>query len=642
LFPNEEPARRSSSKKKKAVDSLSFEDQLTKAKEQIATEKAGKRKLFHSIVKLADELQKARSSVNPFLERKDYAERTWHAGGMWRAPDLLPSVTGQHKGHRMLHKTSRLRESISLSDLFFNLVIVTGFTRVGVAMSEQGGITFGSFCYFTIFFTVWSKQASYSTRFDTTDLSAQITTLITCFAVLFASLSVQAPINTEDADRIMIMAAAVALLNACLFWRVLLTSSSSSDTSESDLAKLVSHHAIFNIVATTLEAAVWLYGCLFQSCDWEYRWVVFVVALLLASFRIPRAFLANDFHGMWCGMCVCYVGVCMFGTPFVKLTQSLSLSLFSHTAACSKRGVLFILLLGFLLQSVVVVASEFFAYETPSLEQYSFIGAVCLLFFCIKLLYVDDESDTLAQDHALLVNRWAAFFFHFGQFFLLLSVTVLGSGLNLLTHAYLAATAALPGPEKSLVCGGFSAALLSTFFIKSMHVKRIPTDSRNRALFVAAYVLQTIVLLGVAVLAAVLSVGSGGSVFQYLLQSDSDLVFVLAGAAVFVVLMSWLDEGVELTLYETVEDSRAYRVHPFGFWFCCGGVGLEQAEQVSPEEEYAIVRSELDRKRRSTSASSLTSVLSPLLAHSIEKELRGYDSVSSFGKSASSGAFQDV
>jgi hypothetical protein len=309
---------------------------------------------------------------------------------------------------------------------------------------------------------------------------------------------------------------------------------------------------------------------------------------------------------------------------------------------------LFILLLGFLLQSVVVVASQFFAYETPSLEQYSFIGAVCLLFFCIKLLYVDDESDTLAQDHALLVNRWAAFFFHFGQFFLLLSVTVLGSGLNLLTHAYLAATAALPGPEKSLVCGGFSAALVSTFFIKSMHVKRIPTDSRNRALFVAAFVVQTVVLLAVAALAAVLSMGAGGSVFQYLLQSDSALVFCLAGAALFVVLMSWLDEGVELTLYETVEDSRAFRVHPFGFWFCCGGVGVhnnkDAAEQtVTPEEEYAIVRSELERRRRSTSASSLTSVLSPLLAHSIEKEMRGYDSVASLGKAGSTAAFhQDV
>lgn len=222
-------------------------------------------------------------------------------------------------------------------------------------------------------------------------------------------------------------------------------------------------------------------------------------------------------------------------------------------AACSKRGVLFILLLGFLLQSVVVVSSEFFAYQTPTMEHYSFMGAVCVTFFCIKLLYADDDSDTLAQDHALLVNRWAAFFFHFGQFALLLSTTVLGSGLNLLTHSYLAAAAALPGPEKHLVCGGFAAVLLSAFFIRSMHVKRVPIETRNRALFVGAYVLQTVVLLAVAVVATIMAYGGGGTILENLLDNDIQLVFALAGGATFVVVMSWLDEGVELTLYESVE-----------------------------------------------------------------------------------------
>ena len=132
-----------------------------------------------------------------------------------------------------------------------------------------------------------------------------------------------------------------------------------------------------------------------------------------------------------------------------------------------------------------MVASDFFEYQTPTLEHYSFIGSACLMLFCIKLLYVDD-SDTLAEDHALLVNRFAAFFFNIGQFSLLVSTTVMGSGLNLLTHDYMAASAALPGPAKTLVTGGFSAVLLSTFFIKSMHLKRVPTDPRNQALFIGA------------------------------------------------------------------------------------------------------------------------------------------------------------
>lgn len=102
-----------------------------------------------------------------------------------------------------------------------------------------------------------------------------------------------------------------------------------------------------------------------------------------------------------------------------------------------------------------MVATEFFVYDNPDWYQCSFIGGTCFLLFCIKLLYCDD-ANTLASDHALLVNRTAAAFFNIGQFALLLSTTILGSGLNLLTHSYLAATAALPGDAKALVCSGFA------------------------------------------------------------------------------------------------------------------------------------------------------------------------------------------
>lgn len=280
---------------------------------------------------------------------------------------------------------------------------------------------------------------------------------------------------------------------------------------------------------------------------------------------------------------------------------------------------MFILLLGFLLQSIVVVASEFFEYQAPTLEHYSFIGAACLMFFCIKLLYVDD-SDTQAQDHALLVNRYAAFCFNVGQFCLLLSTTVMGSGLNLLTHDYLAASAALPGPAKTLVTGGFSAVLLSTFFIKSMHLKRVPTDRRNQALFVGAYVIQGVVLLAVVGISAAMSFGftREGGFLQYLMQTDIQLLFSLSGAALFVVVMSWLDEGVELTLYESAADSREFRVHPFGLWWCLKA-------EVSDED--------LNEMNESGQTSSTRlSVLSPLLGSSMAdlKEMRAsmYQSIS--------------
>jgi hypothetical protein len=294
---------------------------------------------------------------------------------------------------------------------------------------------------------------------------------------------------------------------------------------------------------------------------------------------------------------------------------------FANSAACSKRGVLFILLLGFLLQSIVVVASEFFAYQTPSVTDYCYIGSSCLLLFCIKLLYVDD-NDTLAQDHALLVNRWAGFFFNLGQFCLLLSTTILGSGLNLLTHSYLAATAALPGPSKNLVCGGLSIVLLSTLFIKSMHVKRVPIDKsrHHRSLFMLAYSLQTITLLAVSLTAGIMCYGKNlGGVLDYLMDSDIQLLFALSGATLFVVMMSWLDEGLELSLYQSVEDARAFRTYPFGFWWCLkpnlSDMDVEAAQTPSNSQSTGVTR---------------LTALSPLLGESVSNlarsELAGYDS----------------
>jgi hypothetical protein len=234
-------------------------------------------------------------------------------------------------------------------------------------------------------------------------------------------------------------------------------------------------------------------------------------------------------------------------------------------AACSKRGVLFILLLGFMLQSVVVVATEFFEYDTPNVEQYLFIGASCLMLFCIKLLYVDD-SGTLASDHALLISRTAALCFNLGQFSLLLSTTVMGSGLTLLTHSYLAAAAALPDNAKNLVCGGFAAVLLSIMFIKSMHLKRVPLDPQQKALFIGAYLIQSITTMAVVGVTTAMCFGQGGY-FQMLMQDDVALLWGLCGFALFLVALGWLDEGLELALAGGSAES-AYLVHPFGFWWC--------------------------------------------------------------------------
>ena len=146
-------------------------------------------------------------------------------------------------------------------------------------------------------------------------------------------------------------------------------------------------------------------------------------------------------------------------------------------------------------------------------------------------------------------------FFNIGQFALLFSTTILGSGLNLLTHHYLAATAALPGNDKGLVCSGFAgtfekyffvipgvcdfesdnfisffpiAVLVSTMFIKSMHLKRVPIESTPRALFIGAYVIQGLATTSVAVFAFLLSYSQIGYL-QVLQQSDVELMWVPGG-----------------------------------------------------------------------------------------------------------------
>lgn len=262
-------------------------------KEQLKNEKAGKRKLYHSLVKLAEELKRVRSASKPLQEQAAYANQTWYEGGIWRAPQLLPGVDQEHTGTMIPAQRSRVRQAVSLSDLFFNLVIVTAFTRVGVAITNAGQVTGESILYFAVFWTIWSKEASYSTRFDTTDLSSKLITLLNCFAVLFASLSVSSNIQTEGANRIMAMSAFCSMLHFVLMARVF---NFYRMAEPNTVDRHVQIYALFNSIMNLLESATWVFGMIFTPL--EYRYIVFVVGVLL-GLRIPRAFLANDFHGKY-------------------------------------------------------------------------------------------------------------------------------------------------------------------------------------------------------------------------------------------------------------------------------------------------------------------------------------------------------
>lgn len=187
-----------------------------------------------------------------------------------------------------------------------------------------------------------------------------------------------------------------------------------------------------------------------------------------------------------------------------------------------------------------------------------------------KLLYVDDTYEISPQDHALLYNRAAGFCFHVGNFALLLFTTVLGSGLNLLTHSFLAAAVALPSDAKNLVCGGFAAVVFSIAFIKSMHIRRVPTDPKHERMFFIAYFTQVVgVIVVVAITARMCFLPPDSNYgLALLMRNEIEMLAVLVSFAVILIGISWLDEAIELRLYSDASEASEYRVQPFGIWAC--------------------------------------------------------------------------
>ena len=155
---------------------------------------------------------------------------------MWRGPNVLPGAAGQHAvrssygssndddeaglgggGEAAASLTGMNgpslvpRAPVSLSDLFLDLVTITAFSRVGTAIQDRGTVDAPILAYFAIFWQVWSKEASYSTRFDTTDISSHLETLLACFALLGGSLSAYSDFYSAGCTRIMGMAMFVAM-----------------------------------------------------------------------------------------------------------------------------------------------------------------------------------------------------------------------------------------------------------------------------------------------------------------------------------------------------------------------------------------------------------------------------------------------
>lgn len=230
--------------------------------------------------------------------------------------------------------------------------------------------------------------------------------------------------------------------------------------------------------------------------------------------------------------------------------------------------------------------------------QYAFLFLACFLLFMIKLLYVDDTYTIAPHDHALLYNRAAGFFFNMGNFALLLFTTVLGSGLNLLTHSYLAAAAALPNDAKNLVCGGLSAVVFSIFFIKCMHIRRVPTEPKHHEqMFLIAYSAQVVGILIVVFITARMCFLPAGEAYGFialLMKNEIEMLFVLVIFAVLLLVLSYSDEALELRLYSDASEANENRVRPFGIW-----------TYFSHDEPLQLEAMALERNRALRSASPL-------------------------------------
>ena len=299
------------------------DDEIQKLKANLAREKAAKRKMYSYLVKIADELKTLRSESEQLIKTAEYARKAWYEGGMWRGPKILPGAGGMGSSGGSVEMqggntagaanpgtnsgantgpagTSIVpRAPVSLSDLFLDLVTVTAFSRVGSAIQDRGIVDAPILAYFAIFWQIWSKEASYSTRFDTTDISSHIETLLACFALLGGSLSAYSDFYSAGCDRIMGVAMFVALLHVALHARVWYWF---KDGGEADTVNYaVKKYALFVMMMNSLEAMTWVVGMsLHQENTWR-PWVVLVGILL--NFRLPQAFMPNDFHGEYHCLC---------------------------------------------------------------------------------------------------------------------------------------------------------------------------------------------------------------------------------------------------------------------------------------------------------------------------------------------------
>jgi len=483
---------------------LEIINEISRVDEAIAKEKKTKEKLYVSFQKLSKELKECIEEKNT-LKSAVTKRRPWTEGGIWCSSQLRPDLSEGNSDYSC--------NPISLTEMFTGIVIVLAFSRVGHVIQGRGKIDRDIIAFFAVLWSIWVKEFSYSTRFDTSDLLSQLEMLLTCFAVLFGCLSFE----NRNYTCIMMVAALTALLHFLLHLKVFI------QFSENLVGNVAKQYAVFVMIMTFAEFIIWLVGIFLIPVNSNFIWVVFFFGIVL-SLRPPGLMFGNDYR-----------------------------------AAYSRSGVLFILLLGLSLQSVVLVVAPFFDEMAPSLQQYVFFGGLCVLLIYMKILYVNDNY--AIEHRELLISHVAGFFYNFGEFCLLFSTTILGSGMDLIAHSYLARQTVLPNNAKNILCFGFTAAIASIFFIKSMHVRRVPINPQHKRIFYRAYTLQVIVHF--FIFAVAVSLFFFDRIDQFM-PNKVLIIILLLSSVTLLVLTCWLDEFLEFRSYGT----SIFHTEPFSIWCC--------------------------------------------------------------------------
>lgn len=491
---------------------------------QLSQEKSGKRKIFHSLVKVANELRRTRTTTQPILNVHAQHTNNWYSSGLIvSTPKLLPGVHLTNSSSTSSSSTAALGyNAMQTLPIFFYIVMVSSLCH-----NNNNTNTITNYC---ILYNILFKEIHYSTRFDTSDIVGQVVLLVLTMAGGLLSY-------------FSIFGAAVCAVLVLLLLQIRTVLTFYHGGSEDALTQQIVKYASVEIVLLLLEGGVWMYKLLSESSKCP-PYVTFIGILL--GWRLPAAILSHDF--------------------------------LQYQNACKA---IYCLLIGVITSQLAHIGSEFILDSEPTLSQSLLMISSMVLLFGILILVLDD-SDTTAADHAMSVNSFCGFLFYVCQLLLWFLTIHLGQGLQTVWHNVLVASSGYldsTAQAQYTVVGAYAGLLLCLLVQSTLHVRRVPGDKQQ--LFKSLFLLQG--LCTAAVIGLALAVYSGWNVLFFVF--DDPLVFVgsLAVSVIVLIWIGWLDYLVELIVYRTKEERAAALTEPLGFWWCVKPKRVEEELDASSE-----------------------------------------------------------